>query len=117
VKTTHIVADFGSGREVYDKIRQQLQSLDVGILVNNVGMAQDFPDDFDCVSEDVLWQMVDVNVGATVMMSRMVIPQMKSKRRGMIVNISSVTQEQPTPLATAYSASKAFVKFLTLGNG
>lgn len=33
-----IVADFSSGREIYDSIREVLKDKDIGILVNNVAV-------------------------------------------------------------------------------
>lgn len=116
MKTKYIVVDFGSGKkEVYDEIRQQLQLLDIGILVNNVGRMYDFPDDLDNVSEELLWQIININVGAVTMMTRIIIPQMKINRRGKIVNISSGSECQPTPLMTVYSSSKNYVRNFTLG--
>lgn len=58
----------------------------------------DFPNDLDQISEDLLWQIININVGAVTMMSRIIIPQMKINRRGIIVNISSGSECQPTPL-------------------
>jgi len=113
VKTKYIVADFGDGKSIYDDIRQQLQVLDVGVLVNNVGRMYDFPDVVDNVSEDLIWQMININVGAVTMMSRIVIPQMKSNRRGIIV--SSGSECQPAPLMAVYASSKVYVKNFTLG--
>ncbi|XP_076114650.1 very-long-chain 3-oxoacyl-CoA reductase-like isoform X3 [Mytilus galloprovincialis] len=43
VKTKIIVADFSAGLQIYDAIRSQLAGLDIGVLVNNVGMSYDFP--------------------------------------------------------------------------
>ncbi|CAG9797922.1 unnamed protein product [Chironomus riparius] len=114
VKTKYIAADFGSGKEIYEEIKQKLQMLDIGILVNNVGRMYDFPDDLDNVPEDLLWQIININVGAVTMMSRMVIPQMKVNRRGIIVNISSGSECQPTPLMTVYAASKTYLRNFTL---
>jgi 17beta-estradiol 17-dehydrogenase / very-long-chain 3-oxoacyl-CoA reductase len=108
VKTKIIVADFGMGREIYDEISRQLQLLDVGILVNNVGRMYDFPNDLDQIPEDLLWQIININVGAVTMMSRIIIPQMKINRRGIIVNISSGSECQPTPLMVR---SDRFEKF------
>lgn len=109
--------DFGTGREIYDEIRRQLQVLDIGILINNVGRMYDFPDDLDNVPEDLIWQIININVGAVTMMSRIVIPQMKINKRGIIVNISSGSSCQPTPLMTVYASSKIYVKNFTLGEG
>jgi 17beta-estradiol 17-dehydrogenase / very-long-chain 3-oxoacyl-CoA reductase len=115
VKTKYLAIDFGAGQEIYDEIRRQLQVLDIGILVNNVGRMYDFPDDLDNVPEELIWQIININVGAVTMMSRIVIPQMKINKRGIIVNISSGSSCQPTPLMTVYASSKIYVKNFTLG--
>ena len=115
VKTKYIAADFGSGKEIYEEIKQKLQMLDVGILVNNVGRMYDFPDDLDHVPEDLIWQIININVGAATMMSRMIIPQMKINRRGIIVNISSGSECQPTPLMTVYASTKTYIRNFSLG--
>ncbi|CRK86576.1 CLUMA_CG000181, isoform A [Clunio marinus] len=114
VKTKYIIADFGNGKEIYDDIRQQLHLLDVGILVNNVGRMYDFPDELDNISENLLWQIININVAAVTMMSRIIIPQMKVNKRGIIVNISSGSELQPVPLMTVYASTKVYVKNFTL---
>lgn len=115
VKTKYILADFGEGKEIYDEIRQTLQILDVGVLVNNVGRMYDFPDELDNISEELIWQIININVGAVTMMSRIVIPQMKANKRGIIVNISSGSECQPAPMMTVYASTKVYVKNFTLG--
>lgn len=114
VKAKIIAVDFGEGKEIYEVIRAQLQLLDVGILVNNVGRMYDFPDNLDNVPEDLIWQIININVGAVTMLSRMIIPQMKVNRRGIIVNVSSGTDNQPLPLSIVYAASKNYVRNFTL---
>lgn len=116
VKTKYIVADFGEGKEIYDNIKQQLQLLDVGVLVNNVGRMYDFPDELDCIPESLIWQIININVGAVTMLTRAVIPQMKINKRGIIVNISSGSECQPAPLMAVYASTKVYVKNFTLGN-
>lgn len=88
VKTKYIVADFSQGKKIYDNIKKELETIPVGILVNNVGRMYDFPDELDNVSEDLLWEIININVGAVTMMSRMLIPKMKKNRRGAIVNVN-----------------------------
>jgi 17beta-estradiol 17-dehydrogenase / very-long-chain 3-oxoacyl-CoA reductase len=115
VKTKIIAVDFGMSREIYDVIRKELEPLDVGILVNNVGRFHDYPDTLDKISEDLIWDVININIGAVTILSRMIIPKMKQKRKGIIVNVSSGTEIQPLPLATVYGASKTFNKYFTLG--
>jgi 17beta-estradiol 17-dehydrogenase / very-long-chain 3-oxoacyl-CoA reductase len=99
----------------YDNLRNQLREMDVGILINNVGRMYEFPNDFDQIPEQSLWDIININIGAVTMMSRIVIPQMKVNRRGLIVNISSGTEAQPMPLAAVYGATKSYTKSFTLG--
>lgn len=53
--------------------------------------------------------MININVGATTLMTRLVIKRMKEQGRGAIVNVSSASTLIPAPLGSVYSASKIFV--------
>ncbi|XP_058447888.1 inactive hydroxysteroid dehydrogenase-like protein 1 [Malaya genurostris] len=114
VKTKWIAADFGQGRPIYDNIKQQLAGIPIGILVNNVGTNIDFPDDMDKVPEDKLWDIMNVNIAAATILTRIVLPEMKQRRQGAIVNISSGSELQPLPYMTIYAASKAYIHNFTL---
>jgi short-subunit dehydrogenase len=79
--------------------------LAVGMLVNNAGYGAMGPL-LDLPASE--WQkQFDVNVFAPMALARAVLPEMISRRRGTIVNISSVSGVMPTPFAGAYCASKA----------
>ena len=62
-----IVVDFSGGAEIYDKIRMELSGLEIGILINNVGVSYDYPDYFLNVPDDRLWQLINVNMASVVM--------------------------------------------------
>uniref|UniRef100_A0A5F8GB95 Inactive hydroxysteroid dehydrogenase-like protein 1 n=1 Tax=Monodelphis domestica TaxID=13616 RepID=A0A5F8GB95_MONDO len=109
VETEIIVADFSNGRGIYLLIREALQDKDIGILVNNVGVFYPYPQYFTQVSEDKLWDIIDVNIAAASLMVHIVLPGMVSRKKGAIVNISSGSCCKPTPQMTAYSASKAYL--------
>ncbi|XP_070493005.1 hydroxysteroid dehydrogenase-like protein 1 isoform X2 [Chironomus tepperi] len=113
VSTKIIVADFSQGELIYNNIELQLRDLDIGILVNNVGTHED-PDQFDKLSHESLWRMINVNVGAITFMSKIVIPKMKIKNKGLILNVSSGSQYQPTPLLALYGATKSYTRNLSL---
>ncbi|XP_052864752.1 inactive hydroxysteroid dehydrogenase-like protein 1 [Anopheles cruzii] len=114
VKTKWIAIDFSSGRHIYDQLRKELESVPVGILVNNVGANIDYPDDLDNVPEDKLWQLININVGAVTMLTRILLPSMKKRGQGAIVNISSGTELQPLPYMAVYAATKAYIRYFTL---
>lgn len=66
----------------------------------------DFPDELGNVSDQLLWEIVNINIGAVTMMTRMVVNGMKKRGRGAIVNISSGSELQPLPFMAVYAASK-----------
>lgn len=114
VKTKWIVADFSKDKSIYDHIARELEGIPVGILVNNVGLMYDYPEELSKVPEQRLWDLINVNMAACTMMSHMIIPQMKKAGKGAIVNISSGSELQPLPLMAVYAASKLYVKSFTL---
>ncbi|XP_072278969.1 inactive hydroxysteroid dehydrogenase-like protein 1 [Pyxicephalus adspersus] len=113
VKTHLIVADFSLGHKVYAHIKEALKDVDVGILVNNVGVLNDYPQFTTEVPEDKLWEMININIAAAVMMVHIVLPGMVERKRGAIVNVSSAVCCKPTPLVNVYASSKSFIDFFS----
>ncbi|NXX80186.1 HSDL1 protein, partial [Urocolius indicus] len=111
VETDFIVADFSKGREPYPAIKEALKDREIGILVNNVGIFYPYPDYFTNLSEDLLWDIINVNIASANMMMHIVLPGMVEKKKGAIVNISSASCCQPTPMMTIYGASKAYLDY------
>ncbi|XP_072278834.1 inactive hydroxysteroid dehydrogenase-like protein 1 [Pyxicephalus adspersus] len=109
VKTRYIVADFGLGHKVYPHIKEALKDVDVGILVNNVGVFYKYTQFTTEVPEDKLWEIININIAAAVMMVYIVLPGMVKKKRGAIVNVSSVTCCKPSPLMSMYASTKSFL--------
>ncbi|GAB6022123.1 hypothetical protein CHUAL_006264 [Chamberlinius hualienensis] len=113
ISTIVISADFSEGNQIYQNIKDQLAKLDIGILVNNVGVMSERPMKFNELSTESLWEHVLVNVGAVTMMTNIVLPQMIKNGRGAIINISSASCIYPLPLMAVYSATKAYVDYLS----
>ncbi len=64
------------------------------------------------------WKRVfDVNVHGVFLCNRAIVPVMKGKGYGRIVNVASVAGKEGNPNASAYSASKAAVIALTKSLG
>jgi len=76
----------------------------IDILVNNAGiMRKAFVKDMT----EALWDaVVDVNLKATFLCSKAVLPAMIDARRGRIINIASIAAKVGEPTASAYSAAK-----------
>ncbi|XP_050442624.1 inactive hydroxysteroid dehydrogenase-like protein 1 [Adelges cooleyi] len=113
VETKVIQADFSKGKTVFDHISKELNDMEIGILINNVGMQYAYPMYLDEVPESTVWDLVNVNVGATSHMTKLVLPQMQKRKRGAIVNVASSAELQPMPLLAVYAASKMYIKSFT----
>jgi NAD(P)-dependent dehydrogenase (short-subunit alcohol dehydrogenase family) len=84
----------------------------IDILVNSAGVADTNTPTVDQKPET--WQrMIDVNLTGTLLMCQAVGSHMVKRRRGAIVNISSVTGISAFPRRNAYGATKAGVIMLT----
>ena len=75
-----------------------------GVLVNNAGYGLWGP--VGSLSPDELAAQFETNVFAAHRMTRAVLPEMLERRRGTIINISSVLGRLATPFNGAYAASK-----------
>ncbi|XP_054854923.1 very-long-chain 3-oxoacyl-CoA reductase-like [Eublepharis macularius] len=113
-RTKVIQADFTHSSEFYEPIRASLQGLEIGILVNNVGIGFDHPKNFLSVDTNVC-DMVHCNMLSTVKMTQILLPQMVARKKGIIINMSSVAGRRPFPMLTVYSATKAFDDFFAQG--
>jgi uncharacterized protein len=84
---------------------------DVDLLVNNAGFGLN--GSFLEVSADGHQSVIDLNISALVALTRAAMAPMVERRRGWILQVSSVASFQPGPSAATYSATKAFVTSLS----
>jgi len=80
----------------------------IDILVNNAAIPEPDGDDLDRYR-----RVMETNYFAVVAGTLAVLPGMRSRRRGVIVNVSSDTARAPTPGEAGYAASKAAVSAFT----
>ncbi len=88
----------------------------VSICVNSAGIAGP---NATLDAYDVGWwrKVIDINLNGTFYVNRAVVPGMKARNYGRIVNIASIAGKEGNPNASAYSASKAAVIGLTKSLG
>ncbi|CAG9769090.1 unnamed protein product [Ceutorhynchus assimilis] len=113
IKTKIVQADFSLGKKAVDIVKEKVEQLEIGILVNNVGKQYQYPMYLGEVPEEELWDIIKINVGATTLMCRAFIGDMKLRRKGAIVNIASGSEHQPLPLMNVYAASKTYIRNFT----
>ncbi|MFH8661088.1 SDR family NAD(P)-dependent oxidoreductase [Streptomyces afghaniensis] len=95
-----------------DDVRKLAEEVgEVDVLVNNAGI---FP--FSPTPEqslDSYEQVFDINVRASYFLTAALVPAMVAKKKGAIVNVSSVAAQIGTPVGSVYNASKAAMDALT----
>jgi len=100
------VADAGSMQAALNAAESWAGPLDV--LVNNAGIGLP-PTPLEAVSERDFQRVVDVNMRSIFIASQMVVPLMKARQQGCILNIASTAGVSPRPGLTWYNASKGWV--------
>jgi NAD(P)-dependent dehydrogenase (short-subunit alcohol dehydrogenase family) len=108
------VADAASVGRAVDQVIKQTGQID--ILVNNAGIAG--PAAFIWEQTDETWQrVIAVNLTGVFNFCRAVVPHMRSRSYGRIVNIASIAGKEGNPRMIPYSATKAGVIGLTKSLG
>lgn len=104
------ITDSASVAQAVDSILERNKAID--ILVNNAGLAGKAAPIWEQTDAD--WQKVmAVNINGPFYLCRAVVPHMRSRGYGRIVNIASVAGKEGNPNMVAYSASKAALIGLT----
>lgn len=88
----------------------------VSILVHSAGIAGTNAtlDEYD---PEEWRRVIDINLNGTFYVNRVVVPGMKARNYGRIVNIASIAGKEGNPTASAYAAAKAGVIGMTKSLG
>ena len=97
------VADSSAITSAINEATKELGKIDV--LINNAGVSQ------SCLFTDItdeMWdKMINTNLSGAFYATRAVLPQMISRKQGVILNVSSMWGEVGASCEVHYSASKA----------
>lgn len=80
----------------------------IDVLVNNAGIGGIGV--FEATSMDTTRELFDTNTFGAMAVTQAVVPQMRSRRSGVIVNVTSSTTLAAMPLAAVYTASKSAIE-------
>ena len=122
------VADLGAASSAvevnigdYDSVAAAVKSVEaslgrIDILVNSAGIAgKNAPlDEYDL---DEWRRVIDIDLNGTFYVNRAVLPGMKTRNYGRIVNIASIAGKEGNPNASAYAAAKGGVIAMTKAVG
>ncbi|XP_047078789.1 very-long-chain 3-oxoacyl-CoA reductase 1-like [Lolium rigidum] len=116
VQTKTVVVDLAliatpQGDEALRQLRQAVAGLEVGVLVNNAGLAKPCAVYLHEAGVEAWVRMIRVNLWALTEVTAAVLPGMVERGRGAVVNIGSgTTKAIPSfPLYSIYHASKRYV--------
>jgi NAD(P)-dependent dehydrogenase (short-subunit alcohol dehydrogenase family) len=108
------VAQAGEVRKAVEAVLDRTGRID--ILVNNAGIAGPAAPIWEQTDED--WHRnIAINLTGVFHFCRAVVPHMRSRRYGRIVNIASIAGKEGNPRMVPYSATKAGVIGLTKSLG
>ena len=100
------VTESASIQMAVSKVMKEENHIDV--LVNNAGFG--LLSTAEDASDEEIFNQFDVNVFGLMKMSREVIPHMRERESGVIINISSFLGKMGLPLLSHYNASKYAVE-------
>ena len=107
VETKMIEFDFKECGTGYERIREALQDLDIGILVNNVGMS--CLGSFQTTAMNTANEILHVNMFPAIYVTNMVLKGMVERKRGAVVYISSASIHFDLYIHNVYPPTKCFL--------
>jgi meso-butanediol dehydrogenase / (S,S)-butanediol dehydrogenase / diacetyl reductase len=103
------VTDRGSTSRAVDEVERRLGSVD--IVVNNAGISKVAP--FLAITDQDWDRLMNVNLRGVLIVTQRVLPSMRERRSGRVINISSMAGKEGLPNLAHYCATKFGVIGLT----
>lgn len=91
--------------EVYEEVKAQ--GIQIDVLVNNAAQGQ--YGEFTETDIERELDMIQLNIGAYVVLTKKYLQEMVARNEGKILNVASVASKLPGPWQAVYHATKAFV--------
>jgi short-subunit dehydrogenase len=104
------VTDTAAFNGMLDDAEGRFGSVDV--LINNAGYHARGP--FEAISADDVARMVDVNLKAPLVATRLALPCLRRSARPAVINVASLAGRTPVPGSAIYSSTKFGLRAFTL---
>jgi NAD(P)-dependent dehydrogenase (short-subunit alcohol dehydrogenase family) len=105
-KGRYVVADMSNRDDVRRLAGTALEQMGrIDVLVNNAGTNK--PQAIDAVTDDVWDEVLEINLSSVMALTRALVPQMKERRWGRIIHISSILGFISKEKRNIYSATKS----------
>jgi NAD(P)-dependent dehydrogenase (short-subunit alcohol dehydrogenase family) len=102
----YVVADMSRRAEAARLAKAALDQMGrVDVLVNNAGTNK--PQAIDAITDEVWDEVLEINLSSVMALTRALAPQMKERRWGRIIHISSVMGFLSKEKRNVYSATKS----------
>ncbi len=101
------LADVGACKQLYEVVKNK----NIDIVVNNAGFG-DFGE-FTNTDLDKELNMIDVNIKAMHILTKLFLQDMVKRNSGYILNVASIAGFMPGPLMATYYSTKAYIVRLT----
>ena len=101
------VSNVNECKRIYERVKEQ----DIDVVINNAGFG--IFGEFTSIDLDKELNMIDVNIKAVDILTKLFLRDFKEKNKGYILNVASSAAFLPGPLLSSYYASKAYVLRLT----
>ncbi len=105
------INDSTSRKALFSGVIKRTDGYGLDVLVNNAGFGHNGP--VSEISEEDLRAQFETNVFSLMAMTQLFLPLMQSRRKGRIINISSIGGRVTFPLFGAYHATKYSVEALS----
>ncbi|MDX2444172.1 MAG: SDR family NAD(P)-dependent oxidoreductase [Bacteroidales bacterium] len=105
ISVSSIPADIGQRSQLMNLVDiTETKFNGVDVLINNAGIELALP--YAKIDPDIIDQIMEVNLRAPMILTRLLLPKMISRGEGHIVNIASIAGLFGAPYEEAYAASK-----------
>ena len=103
------VSSAGDVKNIFAEILEEVGDIDV--LINNAGLG--YFDLAENITDEQVDQMIDINLKGTIFCTQQVLPGMKERNAGSIINVISTAGVEGKVNESAYCASKFGVRGFT----